>query len=322
MELPPVLRDALERALHNVRPSDLARASQVLTERYRAERRDGTLHLSSPDAVLAYLAARLPATYAAVSASLAQVAALRPAFRPETLLDVGAGPGTVLWAATTQWPELASAQLVEVSAEARSWGEQLTASLPQNVSWHAADVRQGLPELGQHDLVCLAYVLDELEPGARTHLLTQLWNLTADTLVLVEPGTPAGWQRIISARAQLLAAGAHPVAPCPHAAACPLVAPDWCHFSQRVARSRLHRQTKAAEVAWEDEKYSYLALSRKPVEHTAARVLATPRSRRGLVTLKLCEPVGQALERTVSKREGVVFKRARDMRWGDLFEEV
>jgi Mitochondrial small ribosomal subunit Rsm22 len=31
----------------------------------------------------------------------------------------------------------------------------------------------------------------------------------------------------------------------------------------RVARSRLHRRAKAAELSWEDEKFSYLGVSRR-----------------------------------------------------------
>jgi ribosomal protein RSM22 (predicted rRNA methylase) len=105
-------------------------------------------------------------------------------------------------------------------------------------------------------------VLNELAPAARESVLQRLWDATADTLVIVEPGTPAGWERILAARRQLIEAGAHVLAPCPHAFACPLQAPDWCHFAERVARSRLHRLAKGADVPWEDEKFSYVAVSR------------------------------------------------------------
>ena len=36
-----------------------------------------------------------------------------------------------------------------------------------------------------------------------------MWAKTRDTLLVVEPGTPAGYARIIALRAQLIAAGAH-----------------------------------------------------------------------------------------------------------------
>ena len=146
--------------------------------------------------------------------------------------------------------------------------------------------------------------------------MERLWRLTADTLVIVEPGTPAGWQRILAARHQLIESGAHVVAPCPHAHECPLQPPDWCHFAERVARSRLHRQAKGAEVPWEDEKFSYVALSRTPAPEAGARVIARPRKASGRVTLKLCRPDGSAGDQLFSRRDGELFKRAWRSDWG------
>jgi ribosomal protein RSM22 (predicted rRNA methylase) len=137
-------------------------------------------------------------------------------------------------------------------------------------------------------------------------------------LVIVEPGTPSGWMRILSARSLLLAKGAHVLAPCPHALACPLVAPDWCHFSRRVARSRIHREIKEADVPWEDEKFIYLAASRMPGKAAEARVIAPPRRASGRVDLKLCRSDGVAERRLVTRREGEAYKRARRLDWGDL----
>src|SRR5690606_30783486 len=108
--------------------------------------------------------------------------------------------------------------------------------------------------------------------------------------VIVEPGTPAGWQRILAVRQQLIAAGAHVLAPCPHENPCPIAPPDWCHFARRVARSRLHRLAKDAEVPWEDEKFIYVAASRLPAGAHRPRVLAPPKPGSGKVLLKLCQP--------------------------------
>jgi ribosomal protein RSM22 (predicted rRNA methylase) len=167
--------------------------------------------------------------------------------------------------------------------------------------------------------VTIAYVFNELPPEARAPVLARAWQATADTLVVIEPGTPAGWQRILAARRQLIDAGGYVIAPCPHAQACPLVAPDWCHFAERVARSRLHRQAKGADVPWEDEKFSYIAVSRQPTPSSAAsRVIASPRKASGRVTLKLCRPDGSAGERLFSRRDGELYKRASRCDWGSL----
>lgn len=316
MQLPPSLRAAIERELDGIALADLARASEALSQRYRAEVRDDRLHLSDDMAARAYLTTRLPATFAAISAVLNAVAEARPDFTPRTVLDAGAGPGTATWAAAQRWDSLAEATLVEASPAIRAVGQRLGLTLPR-VDWLAGRLDSALADLSPRDLVLLAYVLGELPEAARAPLIGQLWSLTGDTLLIVEPGTPAGWARILQARDLLIQAGAHILAPCPHARPCPLAAPDWCHFSARVARSRLHREAKGGTVPWEDEKFIYVAASRQPGRRAAARVIAPPRASKAAVTLKLCGSDGQATERAIEKRTGAAFKRARKLHWGD-----
>lgn len=321
MELPPRLRQAVDVALEGVAISDLATASKALSLRYRNEVRDGRLHIADEKLALAYIATRMPATYAAIHASLAAAAERQPDFAPQTALDVGAGPGTMLWAASAVWPELASVTLLEASPAIRAVGEKLAAAAGlAHVEWRHADVTRDGERLAPADLVTLAYVLDELSAEQRGRLVDRLWSLTAGMLLIVEPGTTAGWQRILDARARMIGAGANILAPCPHALACPIVQPDWCHFSARVARSRVHRLAKEAEVPWEDEKFIYLAASRGAAASRPARVLAPPETATGRVKLKLCQPDGSATHRLVTRREGDAFKRARRVDWGDTFE--
>lgn len=320
MELPLQLRQAVEAGLQGVPLADLTAAASALSQRYREEVRDGRLHLSDAKLALAYIATRMPATYAAIHASMAALAQSQPDFAPRSLLDVGAGPGTVMWAASGLWPDLEAATLFEASPAVRAIGEKLAASASvARIAWRAGDLRSGLSEQ-QHDLVTLAYVLDELAPKDRGALIDRLWSLTRHTLLIVEPGTTKGWKRILDARTQLIAEGAHILAPCPHAQTCPIIEPDWCHFSARVARSRIHRLAKEAEVPWEDEKFIYLAAARSPTTATAARVLAPPESASGRVRLKLCNPDGSTTHRLVTRREGDAFKQARRCDWGDVFE--
>src|ERR1700733_7208103 len=127
MELPPLLRLAVDRALSGTALAALAASAAALSQRYRDERRDGRLHVASEADALAYLAVRLPATYAAVRAGFAAIARVRPDFVPKTALDIGAGPGTALWAAADCWPELTDAVLVEASPVFQACGERLAA---------------------------------------------------------------------------------------------------------------------------------------------------------------------------------------------------
>ncbi|MEO5577015.1 MAG: small ribosomal subunit Rsm22 family protein, partial [Gaiellaceae bacterium] len=167
---------------------------------------------------------------------------------------------------------------------------------------------------GSADLVVASYVLGELDHvGAAA---TRLWEQTADTVAFVEPGTPAGYHRVLEARAAVLAAGGHTVAPCPHDLPCPLPANDWCHFAVRLPRSKLHRRAKGVELGYEDEKFSYAVLSREPSPQASARIIRQPQIRSGHVNLVTCEPDG-IHDRTISRKQGAPYKEARSAAWGD-----
>jgi ribosomal protein RSM22 (predicted rRNA methylase) len=318
MELPPPLREGVDRILEGIPVADMRKAAELLSRRYRGEVRDGRFHLSDELATRAYLATRLPATYAAARASLTAIADIRPDWTPQSLLDVGSGPGSALWAACDQWPSIEHATMVEACDPIRRVGEHLAQHAgSRRMTWLAADIQRALPTLEGADLVTLSYVLGELAPDAIKPLIERLWTLSRDTLLVVEPGTPAGWQRILQVRDRVISLGGHIIAPCTHTERCPLAAPDWCHFSRRVARSRVHRLAKEADVPWEDEKFIYLAASRVAGERPAGRVLARPRASSGTVRLKLCSNTGEVEERLVTRRQGDVYKTARRLDWGD-----
>ncbi len=164
----------------------------------------------------------------------------------------------------------------------------------------------------------VSYVLGELTPDARRAVVAEAAR-AGQAVVLIEPGTPEGYLRIREARDQLIGAGLHVAAPCPHDGTCPIeVGRDWCHFSARVSRSSLHRQVKGGSLPYEDEKFSYVAATRFPAEPAASRITRKPQIRKGLVLLDLCGPEGEGLTRsTVTKRHGDLYKAARDAEWGE-----
>lgn len=211
--------------------------------------------------------------------------------------------------------------MVEASEAIRQTGKSLSEGLEVASTWLDGNLIKALPDIAPADLVTLAYVLDEMEPHQIAASIGKLWALTSDTLLIIEPGTPAGWERILAARDVLLSKGAHIVAPCPHAKDCPIVAPDWCHFSRRVARSKIHRLVKDADVPWEDEKYIFIAASRVPSPLPEARVIAPPQGSGSVIRLKLCREDGSAAEQIYSKRDGAAFKWARRADWGDAREK-
>jgi ribosomal protein RSM22 (predicted rRNA methylase) len=300
---------ALEKAIEErVGGQALAAARADLTRRFRETERSGPVARSRED-VLAYAAARLPATYAAMRVALGELAVRAPSFVPASQLDVGAGPGAAIWAARDVWPSLARAVAVEPERAMAELGRDLA---PDGVDWTTT-----LPD-AKFDLVTLGYVLNEVpDPNAT---IGRAWAAAGGALVVVEPGTPAGYRLVLAARDRLLASGAHMAAPCPHERECPLAGTeDWCHFAVRVARSKAHRQAKGAELAYEDEKFSYVAVTRAAADPAAARVLRHPLSRPGHVVLELCARDGLRSE-TVSKREGPRYRAARKVSWGEAFE--
>ena len=179
-----------------------------------------------------------------------------------------------------------------------------------------SSARAFLNGVDEADLVVTSYVAAELDETERAALAGLMWQRTRDVLLIVEPGTPDGYRRIIALRSQLIAEGAHVVAPCPHDEPCPLTPPDWCHFAQRLPRSRAHKQLKGADVPFEDEKFSYVVLSRSVPEKRSARVLAEPVQNKAAITAKLCTASGVA-NTTVQRRDKEAFARARRWRWGD-----
>ena len=95
--LPAELKAALEAKLHGLSRSDAAERSARISETYRGG--GGSAAIRTEADALAYALSRMPATYAAVTASLNALVEIRPDFAPTSLLDVGAGPGTATWAA-------------------------------------------------------------------------------------------------------------------------------------------------------------------------------------------------------------------------------
>jgi ribosomal protein RSM22 (predicted rRNA methylase) len=266
--------------------------------------------------IAAYLAARLPATFAACSAALSTLA---PYVEPQSLLDVGAGPGTASWAAVAQWPALAHITQVEPDPAFAALAAALNAASDNNALrsvQHLAVPLQHLVDDTSADVVIASYVLAELPIRDVASTASSLWPRAQQALVLIEPGTPQGFARIRAARETLIAAGAFLAAPCTHASNCPMTGGNWCHFKTRLARRRLHMHAKAATVPFEDEAYCYMVAVRHQVAVSGHRILERPAANKAGVTLKLCGPEGLAT-RHVPSRDKEAFRRARKLQWGD-----
>ena len=319
-DLPAELKAALDGKLRGFSRNDAAGRAASISQTYRAGGGSGAIR-SEADA-LAYALARMPATYAAVTASLNALVEIRPDFAPKNLLDVGAGPGTATWAAAETFPSLQRFVLLDANDALRALALGLVTDSfrLRDVSYERGEARAALARADTADLVVASYMIGEIGDAEQRTLAELMWQKTRDTLLVVEPGTPAGYARIIALRAQLIALGAHVAAPCPHDGKCPLQAPDWCHFTQRLQRSRAHKQVKGAELPFEDEKFAYVALTREPVETRPSRVLAQPTVTKIEITAKLCTPTGVTVTK-VPRRAKAEYAMARRWRWGDAVVE-
>jgi ribosomal protein RSM22 (predicted rRNA methylase) len=320
MDLPTDLRLALSAELAAARPKVIARSVGELSARYReAEPERSEPFVRSKQDAAAYAAYRMPATFAAVHATLTALQASAPDFRPSSLLDAGAGPGTAAWAAAQVWPELDHATLLERDESMIALGQRLarhaTSRAVRDATWRHVDIVGGEWGAETSSLVVAAYVLGEVPPAESDDLVARLWTHAADAVVIVEPGTPRGFATIRRARSALIAHGATIAAPCPHDMACPMPEGDWCHFAQRITRTLLHRGVKAGTLSYEDEKFSYVSATRFAVAGRASRVLRHPKIRKGHVVFDLCTPSGLQ-RRTVSRKDGALYRQARDATWG------
>ena len=317
-DLPAELRAALDARLQGFSRNDAAARAALISQTYRDG--GGSTAIRTAADALAYALARMPATYAAVTASLNALREIRPDFAPANLLDVGAGPGTATWAAAEAFSSLQSFTLVDANRALRALALDLGGVRLRDVTYQRGEARAALAATDAADFVVASYMIGEISDAEQRALTELMWAKTRDTLLIVEPGTPAGYARIIALREQLIASGAHVVAPCPHDGKCPLAAPDWCHFTQRLPRSRAHRQIKGAELPFEDERFIYVALTRAPVAQHPARVLAQPDITKVEVTAKLCTSDGLVIAK-VPRRAKADYARARRWRWGDAVTE-
>ncbi|HTB22453.1 MAG TPA: small ribosomal subunit Rsm22 family protein [bacterium] len=358
--LPDPLFAALEARLHLAPLGTLKAGYQALSRDYRSrtvseEQRDDLQGDAAPlggrlpggytraqARALGYLAARFPATYAAMAAALRQVpdAALAGC---ESVLDVGAGPGTATWALRERLPTLKTARLLESNGEMLGHAQALAEVYPGlKVTFHSGDLAEQLKLAAPADILVMAYVLSELDEAAQTDLLKAAWDKARKGIFLLEPGTPETSRRVLAARAQWVRMGGNLIAPCPQSGSCPMdparppkearkggprgggEAPKdlpWCHFAVRLERRGLHKSVKGGDLGYEDEKFSWVYVSKDPGLPPAApfRLHSDPRRVNRNINLDVCDREGERRNLFYRRREASFSLRhaVRQLKWGD-----
>ncbi|MES2253203.1 MAG: small ribosomal subunit Rsm22 family protein [Pseudomonadota bacterium] len=300
--------------------SNTKEAYTDLTERYRNSNASG---FNSKAEMAAYIEARFPATFSVVAHILgAEITADTPI---QSTLDLGAGPGTATLAAINHFPIL-YATLVEQTPEFMSAAKVvLTPTYPSTSFTYSCESvhNANFPKV---DLVLLSYLLTEMHERQALRLYESSLNATKIFNLVILPGTPAAFKLLLQLRDQAIALGYTIVAPCPHGMICPMTqqTDQWCHFRQRLSRSRAHQAIKKGSLGYEDEPYCYLLVTPGKSDHAADknvitenRIINTPRHRPGHIYVDVCTKSGARETQCVTKKDKSVFKTAKDLKWGD-----
>ena len=311
--LPGLLQVRLRAALHQHPSRDWRTAAQALSARYRSTRDGSPLIRNALDA-LAYSAMLMPATYTQIYGARSQTLPRAPL--PYTsLLDIGSGPGTASWVAQQLVPTLQSITAVERDGHLQAIAQMLyTDSQLPPTTFLNQDITS-CPDWQAHDIVIIAHVLNELSPSQQQAVIAKAWRATTQLLVIIEPGAADYAPVIQNARTQLISAGGTIAAPCTHQGVCQLH-DAWCHFGQKVSRPDFQRLARGAEVAWEEAKYSFVAISRPPIPQHGVRIMHDPQRAKGYIDVVGCDYTGVHTHR-IPKRDTLRYNALRHATWGN-----
>lgn len=317
MDLPIEIRNYIENELNDISRSELETNAKNISLNYRNNEGKGKTLLKSDKEAIAYAIARMPATFGAVYNSLKHTLEI---YNPNinSLADIGAGTGAASIAAN-ELLNLEKIECFEREAAMRVVGSKIFNNydiLGEKTIWKEYNVNTDEMK-NKYDLIISSYMINEIKDIERDAVIEKLWNATEKLLLIVEPGTMQGYKNIIHAKQKLIELGAKIIAPC-MSKNCKLSKDDWCNFSCRVQRTKMHKDLKGGNVPYEDEKYIYIAVSREEVERQGKdRILRHPMIYSGYVKLKVCTKE-EIKEITVSKKDKDKFKIARKAEAGDL----
>lgn len=317
MAIPIDLNNALENQLNQIiNMQNINEKAKSISERYRKNDNDGKRLLTESDEAVAYALSRMPATYEADYSAINKTLENNN-FNINTVFDIGAGTGSATWAITElvdNSPNITCFEredsMIKVGKKLMSYSEKL-----KNTEWKKFDIVKD--EINQTaDFIMVSYMINELPKSEVNKIISKLWKATNKILLVIEPGTPRGFLNIKQIRSQLLQENAHIIAPCPHENECKLPQDDWCQFTARVQRSKIHKLFKDGQLSYEDEKFSYVAFSKQTVNIADNRILRHPIINKGYTEFKICTKLGiQNIK--LSKKDGDKYKKSKKKNAGD-----
>jgi len=339
IELPPKIEKAIIRILSRIDTNKWINSAIQLSSKYRLNRDTiesyDDVFLDGVDDVLGYLALRTPATYAQLYGAMFNIVEMLPSWKPISILDIGSGPGTAVWAASDIWTSINKVTCLERDHNFSRIGKEiLQSSLPEliNLNWKTIDLSVSKPELDvKFDLVTIGSVLNEMTNKQRKDILEFAYNHCKGVLLVVEPGTPYGLEAIKQASILLHAHEGTLIAPYIDNTL-PLSDHEKIRFTQKIIRPEFHRRIRQKQRKinntsdkrllpasdWEKTKYGYVAMSTIPTKITPfARLIAKPAIFKSHIELKILTKNGVKNQR-ILKRDKPYYKFAKKMKWGEL----
>jgi ribosomal protein RSM22 (predicted rRNA methylase) len=331
ISLPTLIETVISDVLAQANPDAWTRRAVELSEQYRGQReKRGVPFIFNYLDVLAYLALRIPSTYSHIFGALSSIKELSPTWTPKSILDIGTGPGVGVWAAKEVFSTIQEAVLYERDQNFVDIGQKISETLDGiQYDWQQVDISKSLPILDQQfDLVILSSVINELNEKTRSHILDFAGKVCRGVILIVEPGTPIGFEAIQFSYKRLKRNEGVLVAPYIDNT---FVNSADVIFAQKMFRPEFQRRIRQLQRKqnlehehllpasdWEESKYYYLAYSQKEPEiRPAARVIDKPKVQKASIELKLLTKDGVKVEK-VLKREREKFKQAKKLEWGDI----
>lgn len=344
------INDFIFKALNSFTPTELRDAYKNLQIKYDSSNSGPTGSLSKIESA-AYIGSRMSATFAACDSVLNRIRIEFPNLKIESMLDLGGGPGTATFATILNFNNPIKSTIIERNEHFITYGKTIADSIlkpEHSIDWESGDL-QGYNSNNLHDLIFASYSLGELDDDRLTTTVNSFFDVTKKVFIVVEPGTPKGFQTIIKVRELLIKKGCLILAPCPHLLPCPIYTDQivsgsdqptpsfskWCHFRLRFNRPEFTMRVKEASLGFEDESFSYLIaspntasaeltkLSNLESAHPlTSRIISHPRKEKGFIKCEVCTPNGTIGSKKILKRSGGVYKSALKLKWGDTLDDL
>ncbi len=279
----------------------------------------GARYMDDPRLLGAYLLFYWPVSYAQARATISELPS-----RPRSVLDLGAGPGPLAFAALDAGASQVTA--ADRSKRALELAQALATEAGEGLSTRDWSPEKPLPD-GRYDLITMGHVVNELFNGQvapRVALLEKILErvTTGGSLLVLEPALRDTSRALLQVRDALVAKGYAVRAPCLFRGSCPalLKESDWCHAERQWRMPKLVEElARAAGLHKESLKMSYLALAPKgeawaePPPGTLFRIVSEALPGKGRRRYMGCGPegrVGLAMQEKHENEKNRLFFKA------------